>query len=70
MGRKKEEWKVPPRGVFSGFCYLTHKPVLAMKGTEWNALAAQRGFAWKRVGDPREGVRDLCGGGYEVHIDR
>jgi hypothetical protein len=68
MGKKKEELKVPPRKHFTGFCYLTGAHVPAMTGKAWNDLADQHRFKWKRVGDPREGVHDLCGGGYEVHI--
>ena len=40
-----------------------------MTGKEWNDLADKHGFEWKRGGDPREGIKDLCGGKYEVWID-
>jgi hypothetical protein len=60
--------RVPPRGKFTGFRYLSNEE-LRMTGKEWNELAEQKRFAWKRVGDPREGCKDLCGGGYEVWID-
>lgn len=60
--------RVPPRGKFKGFDY--HKDVeLEMTGKEWNELIERKGLAWKKVGDPREGVRDLCAGGYEVWIN-
>lgn len=65
---KVEAKRVPPRGKFKGFRYASGE-TLTMTGKEWNDLAEQRKFAWKRVGDPREGCRDLCGGGYEVWIE-
>lgn len=65
--KKSNDLRVPPRGTFTGFRYENGE-TLHMTGKEWNALAEQRKFAWKRVGDPREGIRDLCGGGYEVWL--
>lgn len=61
------ERKVPPRGKFTG-CDPKGE-IIRMTGKEWNELAAARRFKWKRVGDPREGIGDLCGGGYEVWVD-
>lgn len=59
--------KVPPRGKFHG---IDPRGVdLYLTGKEWNELAEQHKFEWKKVGDPREGIYDLCGGGYEVWID-
>ena len=68
MGRKEKELSPPQRKTFSGFSYWTGEH-LRMTGKAWSELAQQKKFKWKRVGDPREGVHDLCGGGYEVHID-
>ena len=66
-GKTLDTRRVPPRGTFKGFRYASAEEI-TMTGKEWNALADQYKFAWKRVGDPREGVKDLCGGGYEVWI--
>jgi hypothetical protein len=60
--------RVPPRGTFNGFRYDKGETV-RMTGKQWNELATQHKFKWKRVGDPREGIRDLCGGGYEVYLN-
>jgi hypothetical protein len=68
MKGQKAEIKLPPRQILSGFCYKTNETV-SMKGKEWNELAVKGKFKWKKVGDPREGVRDICGGGYEIYID-
>lgn len=65
--KKDKEYRVPPRGKFKG-CDPKGETVV-LSGKEWNALAEQRKFEWKKVGDPREGCKDLCGGGYEVWID-
>ena len=68
MDEKKEiKYRVPPRGRFQGFDLKRN--VIKMTGKEWNELAEKNNFEWKRVGDPREGIKDLCGGGYEVWID-
>lgn len=64
---KREEYRVPPRGTFTGFRY-ENAETLHMTGKEWNELAQQHKFKWKRVGDNREKIRDLCGGGYEVWL--
>lgn len=64
---KKDELRVPPRGTFTGFRY-ENAETLHMTGKEWNELAQQHKFKWKKVGDPREKIRDLCGGGYEVWL--
>lgn len=65
--KKGNQFRVPPRGKFNG---IDPKGVeVRMTGKEWNDLAEQNKFTWKRVGDPREGVKDLCGGGYEVWIN-
>jgi len=59
--------RVPPRGKFKG---IDPKRVeITMTGKEWNELAERNNFKWKKIGDPREGIKDLCGGGYEVWID-
>jgi len=66
-GKTFDTIRVPPRGTFQGFRYDTGEN-LYMTGKEWNELAQQRKFIWKKVGDPREGIKDLCGGGYEVWL--
>jgi hypothetical protein len=61
------ERKVPPRNKFKG---IDPRGVeLYLSGKEWNDIATKNKFEWKKVGDPREGVKDLCGGGYEIWID-
>lgn len=64
---KREEYRVPPRGTFQGFRYETGESVW-MTGKEWNALAQKYKFTWKKVGDPRENVKDLCKNNYKVWI--
>lgn len=64
---KVTKYRVPPRGRFQGFD--PKRNVVKMTGKEWNELAQKNNFEWKRTGDPREGIKDLCGGGYEVWID-
>ena len=56
---KREEYRVPPRGTFTGFRY-ENAETLHMTGKEWNELAQQHKFKWKKVGDPREKIRELC----------
>jgi len=68
MVDRKTKIKLPARKKLAGFFYKGNETII-MTGKEWMDLAAKSKFTWKRVGDPREGIRDVCGGGYEVHID-
>lgn len=68
MADRKVEIKLPARKKLAGFFYKSNETII-MTGREWMDLAAKNNFRWKRVGDAREGVRDVCGGGYEVYVD-
>ena len=47
-GKTFDTIRVPPRGTFQGFRYDTGEN-LYMTGKEWNELAQQRKFMWKKV---------------------